>query len=292
MSGGPRDYGVGTERALFRMAEGTCYFPGCSTPVISVEDGHPIVGVEIAHIRGAKPKAARYDPTMTDADRAAYANLILLCVPHHKLVDRIEPEKYSVEMLSGWKAENEPEDGVDSLRTLVTETNLETLLEEVVQQLRPQRSVELDLTAGIITGPDGVMSMPLELLSTVLEHNQHLSANPRVIIVNVRNVGNVDVSVASIDVHFVIDVPESPGSADFSLLGRNDFGASNPPLPYRLRDGESVQWFTKLETATMIIKTIEAQSRSVSALRARVRLGSGEDVLSDDVPWPGELSLG
>ncbi len=46
---------------------------------------------------------------MTDAERAAFANLILLCSAHHKLVDRDEPT-YPVERLEEWKADNEDDD--------------------------------------------------------------------------------------------------------------------------------------------------------------------------------------
>lgn len=290
MSPGPRDYGVGTERALFRLAQGTCYFPECPTPIIAVEGAHPIVSVEIAHIKGAHPNSARYDAAMTDIERAAYPNLILLCVPHHKLIDRIEPAEYPTELLSKWKRENEDEEGLKSLRSVVTETNLESLLEDVVARLGPRREVHVDLVAGIITGPDGVLTMPLETLGTVLDLNPHLRASPAVVVVNIRNTGNVDVSVAAIDVHYVVEAPESVGNADFVLLGRNDFGASNPQLPYRLPDGEAVQWFMKLETVHPVIAAIESQSRAMTALWAKVQLASGEEIASDTIAWPDNLS--
>jgi len=40
---------------------------------------------------------------MTDEERCAFENLILLCPGHHKLVDRLEPEKFSVEVLRAMK---------------------------------------------------------------------------------------------------------------------------------------------------------------------------------------------
>src|SRR4051794_30247438 len=111
---GPRDYDIGTQRALFRVAQGTCYFAGCEVPIITVVEGRHVVAVEIAHIRGAKPGSARYDAAMTDAERAAFDNLVLMCTPHHKVVDRLEPEKYPVETLQEWKTANEP-GGFDSV---------------------------------------------------------------------------------------------------------------------------------------------------------------------------------
>ncbi len=66
---GPRDYLVGTERALYAFARTTCYFPGCKTPVIVFVEGEPVSNAQIAHIRGANPGSPRYDPAMTDDER-------------------------------------------------------------------------------------------------------------------------------------------------------------------------------------------------------------------------------
>jgi hypothetical protein len=76
---GPRDYLVGTERALYAFARTTCYFPGCKTSVIVFVESEPVSNAQIAHIRGANPGSPRYDPAMTDDERRSYANLILLC---------------------------------------------------------------------------------------------------------------------------------------------------------------------------------------------------------------------
>jgi hypothetical protein len=61
------------------------------------------VNGEIAHIRGWAPHSARYDPSMTDEERNAFPNLLLLCPLHHKLVDRLEPGRYTVAMLEEMK---------------------------------------------------------------------------------------------------------------------------------------------------------------------------------------------
>jgi hypothetical protein len=97
---GPRDYRVGTERALYAFARTTCYFPGCKSPVIVFVEGEPVSNAQIAHIRGANPGSPRYDPAMTDDGRRSYANLILPCEPHHEFVDRRHPDRYPPEMLA------------------------------------------------------------------------------------------------------------------------------------------------------------------------------------------------
>ena len=44
---------------------------------------------------------------MTDDERRAFANLILLCKPCHTLVDKARPADYSVERLEAWKRQRE-----------------------------------------------------------------------------------------------------------------------------------------------------------------------------------------
>jgi hypothetical protein len=61
---------------------------------------------EVCHIKGKKPDAARYDPAQTPAARNDYDNLILLCAPHHKVIDDDE-EAYTVERLRKMKADHE-----------------------------------------------------------------------------------------------------------------------------------------------------------------------------------------
>ncbi len=61
----------------------------------------------VAHIRGEKPGAARYDPSMTDEERRAFENLILICPNCHDIIDNLEPENYTVETLERIKEQHE-----------------------------------------------------------------------------------------------------------------------------------------------------------------------------------------
>jgi hypothetical protein len=88
---GPRDYSAGTRAALFALAQGTCCFQDCAEPVVRTVEGYVAVNVQIAHIHGAHPGSPRYDPTMSDPDRASFDNLLLLCKPHHDLTDVLAP---------------------------------------------------------------------------------------------------------------------------------------------------------------------------------------------------------
>lgn len=169
--------------ALYRLARGSCYYPDCAQRVIVAVEGTPIVAVEIAHIRGAKPGSARYDAAMTDEERAAFANLVLLCSTHHKLVDRIRPEDFSVEVLESWKQANEPDDGIEALAASgLTDNVLDEVIEEIVTRLGPIREVEVDLLAGVVMNGREVASIgDLTDLRTLLEINENLLTNPRVL---------------------------------------------------------------------------------------------------------------
>jgi hypothetical protein len=97
----------GTQKALFHLSQGTCYYPECATRVIVFVEQRPIVNVHISHIRGALPGSPKYDTSMSDEERSSFTNLLLLCKPHHDLVDRIEPDRYPAETLEKWKAARE-----------------------------------------------------------------------------------------------------------------------------------------------------------------------------------------
>lgn len=124
---------TGTHAALVSLCGGTCYWRDCRERVIKEVEGQYVMNLQIAHIRAAEPNGPRYDdgPPISDEDRRAFTNLILLCHPHHTLVDKVEPEKYSVETLHKWKRERETP-GQNALRALreVTEEGLQALIGE------------------------------------------------------------------------------------------------------------------------------------------------------------------
>jgi hypothetical protein len=91
-----------TIKRLFALSGNRCAFPKCEA-TMALED--TLVG-EVCHIKGLKRGAARHDPDQTAAQRNDYANLILLCAPHHKVVDDDE-EAYTVERLQKMKADHE-----------------------------------------------------------------------------------------------------------------------------------------------------------------------------------------
>lgn len=92
--------------ALATLSHGVCYFPDCQHPVVVFKNGIPYVDVQIAHIYDANP-GNRYRASMTNNERRSFKNLILLCKPHHEIVDKYNPGSYTAETLTEWKTKHE-----------------------------------------------------------------------------------------------------------------------------------------------------------------------------------------
>lgn len=132
-----RDYSAATRAALAAISRGTCYYPGCRTPILVFLGGQPEVNVEIALVRGAKPHEPRYVPGMSDEATRSFDNLLLLCVPHRKTIDRDE-QAYPIALLDTWRPRPDAGDNgaLADLRDL-TEARLDDLLKtafSVVQE--------------------------------------------------------------------------------------------------------------------------------------------------------------
>jgi hypothetical protein len=65
------------------------------------------VQADLAHIKGEKPGAARYDPSQSDDERRAFENIILVCPNHHRRIDLLEPAAHPVHLLHEMKQQHE-----------------------------------------------------------------------------------------------------------------------------------------------------------------------------------------
>ncbi|WP_327300774.1 hypothetical protein [Streptomyces goshikiensis] len=130
-----RKYDNTTIAALMTLARGGCYAPRCGAPTVRMIDGKPVLNLDIAHIRALKPAGKRYDPSWDLDARNSFANLLLLCNVHHKRVDGVDGEKYTVAMLERWKRAREAE-GQEALAGLsgLTEARLVTMIQQAQQQ--------------------------------------------------------------------------------------------------------------------------------------------------------------
>ena len=93
---------LATVKQLFAISGNQCAFPGCEASLVI----NNIVTGEICHIEAQSPEGPRYDPRQTDEERHGFANLLLLCPAHHKVVDT-DPATYTVEWLRQIKTEHE-----------------------------------------------------------------------------------------------------------------------------------------------------------------------------------------
>ena len=94
-----------TVKQLYGAAS-TCAHPACDEPLLRWVDGldTPVLNSRIAHICAASALGPRYDEAMSDEDRRAFNNLVLLCLPHAEEVDlKALVDRYPVETLHQWK---------------------------------------------------------------------------------------------------------------------------------------------------------------------------------------------
>jgi hypothetical protein len=93
---------------LWGFAAARCGFPGCRVECVEkATDKDPAVVLgKIAHIAAHGDKGPRADRSLALSARDRYDNWILLCGPHHDIVDG-QPNTYTVNDLKTWKAEHE-----------------------------------------------------------------------------------------------------------------------------------------------------------------------------------------
>ena len=73
-----------TIKVLFALSGNRCAFPGCSHSLVN--DNGTVVS-QIAHIKGVRPKAARFDPDAEPEVLRQPENLLILCYEHHVTTD-------------------------------------------------------------------------------------------------------------------------------------------------------------------------------------------------------------
>ncbi len=133
-----RTYPAGTKEALFMLSRGQCYAPGCGAAVMRRLDGQWRTKAHVAHICGLNMESARFDESIPVPERNNFGNLLLLCKPHHDLVDsKALEKKYPKETLIAWKTAREGEYAGDLLELgAVTEDTLRRWMTEAVADTR------------------------------------------------------------------------------------------------------------------------------------------------------------
>lgn len=90
-------------KKLFAFSRNRCAFPKCEVPI--VEDSGTVTGI-ICHIRARSKGGPRFDAKQSPEQRHDFANLILMCSRHSKVIDS-EPKLYTAAKLEDFKRDHE-----------------------------------------------------------------------------------------------------------------------------------------------------------------------------------------
>lgn len=104
----PQSVPVRDAKMLWGAAAGRCSFPRCSKRLIAQrtpQDSEVLLG-EMAHIVARSVDGPRGTAPIAAVERNRYANLILLCEEHHKIVDT-QRSTYTPELLLQFKQDHE-----------------------------------------------------------------------------------------------------------------------------------------------------------------------------------------
>ncbi len=96
---------LGTKLRLFADSGGFCQKPDCLTELFLEEGGRDLHIAEMAHIFSAMDRGPRAKPSMSQAERGAYENLLLLCPTCHTIVDKAA-QAFPDYLISRWKQEH------------------------------------------------------------------------------------------------------------------------------------------------------------------------------------------
>lgn len=91
-----------TLRELFLKSGNLCAFPGCGQLMMDIEG--TFIG-QVCHIEAAEEEGERFNAAMTNEDRRAVSNLMLMCYPHHQKTNDVAA--YPVERLKQMKEDHE-----------------------------------------------------------------------------------------------------------------------------------------------------------------------------------------
>lgn len=93
---------------LWGKAAGRCQYDGCNKPLYIDSHTKSLFNqAYIAHIIADKPTGPRGNPVLSERLKSDLSNLMLLCDPHHRLVDREDVGGHPVELLMAMKRQHE-----------------------------------------------------------------------------------------------------------------------------------------------------------------------------------------
>ena len=94
-----------TKLRLFADSAGYCQNPSCHRPLFLNTGSQRIHIAEIAHVFAANNQGPRANTLLTEAERGAFENLILLCSNCHTTIDKAEAD-FPDRLLAAWKSDH------------------------------------------------------------------------------------------------------------------------------------------------------------------------------------------
>ena len=95
-----------TQRRLFASSGGYCQNPSCSQLLFEDTGNKRFHIAELAHVFAAQDDGPRANPELSEEERGAFENLIVLCANCHTAIDKA-PEDFPDSMLKRWKRGHE-----------------------------------------------------------------------------------------------------------------------------------------------------------------------------------------
>lgn len=89
-------------RELYLKSGNRCAYPGC--PNVMIDEAGNFIG-QICHIEAAEEGGERFNPNMTNEERRAFDNLMLMCYEHHVITNNVS--EYPVSRLKRMKKDHE-----------------------------------------------------------------------------------------------------------------------------------------------------------------------------------------
>jgi len=95
-----------TQRRLFASSAGYCQNPSCTEKLFNEVEGKRFLIAEMAHVFAAQDDGPRPNPELTEEERGAFENLIVLCANCHTMIDKAS-EAFPDAMMKRWKEKHE-----------------------------------------------------------------------------------------------------------------------------------------------------------------------------------------
>jgi hypothetical protein len=130
-------FGLSMNKCAFRLDDGSA---ACEEQL--VDPRWKSVKARVCHIRARSKEGPRFEANMTDNERYAFDNLILLCPTHHVQIDDLEPERFTVEVLT--KMKNDAMSGADATSVWARSTDLiDRAVERLIVVMERENRLEL-----------------------------------------------------------------------------------------------------------------------------------------------------